>query len=173
MPEVPIIHFLKPPWGAAKNLFKQININQMFDKIQINLMTKTRCSNNFLRGKLPRGHLPPRIIAPVENWHPEKLPPTWLPPDYCFRTITPKIIAFWQYPPWKFSPRRIAFRMICPVHNCPEKNCPPPPSRKIHAIYFSQDSEIVVLLSIVASSWFPSLWFKLVLDLHFCMEKSL
>ena len=104
MPEVPIIHFLKPPWGAAKNLFKQININQMFDKIQINLMTKTRCSNNFLRGKLPRGHLPPRIIAPVENCHPEKLPPRRLPPDYCFRTITPKIIAFWQYPPWKFSP---------------------------------------------------------------------
>ena len=35
---------------------------------------------------------------------------------------------------------------------------------------FPQESEIVVLLLIVASSFFPSLWFKLVLDFDFCIK---
>ena len=37
---------------------------------------------------------------------------------------------------------------------------------------FPQESEIVVLLFIVASSFFPSLWFKLVLDFDFCIRKN-
>ena len=32
------------------NLFKQLNVNQMFDKIQMILMMKTSISNNLLSG---------------------------------------------------------------------------------------------------------------------------
>ena len=35
-----------------------------------------------------------------------------------------------------------------------------------------KESEIVVLQSIVASSYFPSLWFKLVLGFDFCIRKN-
>ena len=95
------------------------------------------------------------------------------------RKTAPQTIALRKMTisPWKFPPRKIAFRICC-LHNCPKENCgPPPPTQKlsqgyiIHNIYFSQESEIIVLLSIIASSSFPSLWFKLVLDFDFCMKK--
>ena len=39
-------------------------------------------------------------------------------------------------------------------------------------IFFPKESEMVVLLSIVPSSCFPYLWFKLVLDFGFCIRKN-
>ena len=78
--------------------------------------------------------------------------------------------------PWKLPPRKIAFRIICSLHNCPEENFPSPrkivPRKNYTRHIFPQESEMVVLLSIVASSCFPSLWFKLVLDFDFCIRKN-
>ena len=42
-----------------------------------------------------------------------------------------------------------------------------------HDIFFPQESEIVGLYSIVAFSYFPSLWFKLLLDLDFFIKAKL
>ena len=86
-----------------------------------------------------------RTIAPEENWPPDncplddcpldycspenfsreklspgQLPPTWLPPDYCVWTITPKIIAAWQYPPLEIPLGWFVTYIIAPrkTENC-------------------------------------------------------
>ena len=82
-----------------------------------------------------------------------------------------KKIASLQYPPgnylWGKLPFRCFVAYIMPLGlMVPRKTAP----RKIvPRITYTRD--IFLLQSIVVSSCFPSLWFKLVLDLDFCIRK--
>ena len=59
-----------------------------------------------------------------------KLPPGWLLPDYCSRTISPKIIGPRQYSPGNCPQGKLSFGWfvvykIAPRANSPEESCLP------------------------------------------------
>ena len=123
------------------------------------------CQNNC-----PQGKWSPRIIASWMIVPPGLLLPCNYPKDNWSLTIFT----------WKLPPRKIAFRMICHLHSCPSDKWSRRklPHRKIvprikytRDIFF-KESEILLLWSIVVSSCFPSLWFKLVLDFEWFLYKK-
>ena len=70
-------------------------------------------------GWLPQENCPPDNYPapPPDNCPQGKLSPRCLTSDYCSHTITPMIIAPWQYPHWKLSLRKLAFGWF--DDNCP------------------------------------------------------
>ena len=115
------IHYTK---GLAKKRQQKKQKKNKFRK-----PIKKRCQDNrppdncsprqLPPGWLPQENCPPDNYPapPPDNCPQGKLSPRCLTSDYCSHTITPMIIAPWQYPPWKLSLRKLAFGWF--DDNCP------------------------------------------------------
>ena len=64
----------------------------------------------------------------------------------------------------QLPPKKMVLPDNCPVDDCPPDDCPPDNCFRI--------IEVLLLWSIVVSSCFPSLWFKLVLDFEWFLYKK-
>ena len=78
-------------------------------------------------------------VAPEENFPPNNYPRGQLLLNYCSPTITPKIIAPWQYTPGNCPRGKLTFGwfmayIVAPRTNGPEENYP---VGKLHSRYFS------------------------------------
>ena len=81
----------------------------------------------------------PRIIAPLTIPSEENFPLKNRPLDDCSRTVSPKIIAPWQYPTGnghrgKLSFGRFVVYIVTPRKTASQERCP---KDKLHTIYFS------------------------------------